>query len=190
MNKIIFLTFTFLFFNCNFLLANNFKLNIGLSYSYANINDPEYDFVNKYETIKNPRDQLKSISVGISKFYNNFNWSINTNRFFNKQIKRNVKRKSDGLIFENKTKTTIDSLLLGYRIKRFNPSLIVTNVEASKFLYYNDVLVGYEKKRAIIPGINLAYFATKNLIPSFSYILSNKEMDLEGAFSLNINYIF
>lgn len=189
--KLITISFIFLLSTCNIVLANDVRWNVGISYFYANINDPEYDFVDKYETLKNPKDQFKSISVGLSKFYdNNFNWSISTNRLFNSEIKRSVKRKSDGLIFQNETKTTIDSLLLGYRIKRFNPSLIIANVEASKFLYYNNSLVKYENKRAIIPGINLGYFVTKNFVPSFSYILPNKELDLEGAFSLNINYIF
>ena len=189
--KLAIISFIFLLSACNLTLANDVRWNVGISYFYANINDPEYDFVNKYETLKNPKDQFKSISIGLSKFYdNNFNWSINTNRLFNSEIKRSVKRKSDSLIFQNETKTTIDSLLLGYRIKRFNLSLIIGNVEASKFLYYNNSLVGYENKRAIIPGFNLGYFITKNFIPSFSYILINKELDLEYGFSLNINYIF
>lgn len=191
MKSIIIISFIFLLSTCNFALSNDVRWNTGISYFYANINDPEYDFVDKYETLKNPKDQLKSISIGLSKFYdNNFNWSISTNRLFNSEIKRSVKRKSDGLIFQNETKTTIDSLLLGYVIKRFNPSLIIVNVEASKFLYYNNSLVGYENKRAIVPGFNLGYFATKNFVSSFSYILPNKELDLEGAFSLNTNYIF
>jgi hypothetical protein len=189
--KSIIISFIFLLSTCNFALSNDVRWNTGISYFYADINDPEYDFVDKYETLKNPKDQLKSISIGLSKFYdNNFNWSISTNRLFNSEIKRSVKRKSDGLIFQNETKTTIDSLLLGYVIKRFNPSLIIVNVEASKFLYYNNSLVGYENKRAIVPGFNLGYFATKNFVSSFSYILPNKELDLEGAFSLNTNYIF
>lgn len=189
--KSIIISFIFLLSTCNFVLANDVRWNVGVSYFYANINDPEYDFVDKYETLKNPKDQFKSISIGLSKFYdNNFNWSISTNRLFNSEIKRSVKRKSDGLIFQNETKTTIDSLLLGYVIKRFNPSIIIANVEASKFLYYNNFLVGYQNKRTIVPGFNLGYFATKNFMPSFSYILPNKELDLKGAFSLNINYIF
>lgn len=121
--KLITISFIFLLSTCNIVLANDARWNAGISYFYANINDPEYDFVDKYETLKNPKDQFKSISVGLSKFYdNNFNWSISTNRLFNSEIKRSVKRKSDGLIFQNETKTTIDSLLLGYRIKRFNYS--------------------------------------------------------------------
>jgi len=191
MKKSIVISFIFLLCNCNFLLANNVKLNIGVSYSYANINDPKYDFINKYETIKNPTDQFKSISIGLSKFYsNNFNWSISTNRLFNSEIKRSVKRKSDNLIFQNKTKTTIDSLLLGYRIKRFNPSLIIANVEINKSLYYQNLLVGYENKHSILSGLNLSYFTTKNFVPSFSYILPNKELHLKSVFSLNFNYIF
>ena len=94
------ISFIFLLSTCNFALANDVRWNVGISYFYANINDPEYDFVDKYETLKNPKDQFKSISVGLSKFYdNNFNWSISTNRLFNSEIKRSVKRKSDGLIF-------------------------------------------------------------------------------------------
>jgi hypothetical protein len=191
MKKLIALSFIFLFSTCNIVLAGEIKYNVGLSYLYANINDSKFDYVDKYETITNPKDQLKSISVGISKFYNNnFNWSLNTNRLYNQEIKRTVKRKSDGLLFQNETKTTIDSLIVAYRVKRFNPGLLLANVEMSKFLYYKGSLVGYENKHAILGGLNLAYFATKNLIPSVSYILPNKELDLEGAVSLNINYLF
>lgn len=189
--KSILFSFAFLLSTHNFALANSVTWNLGLAYIYTNTNDPQYNFVDKYENLKNPKDQLKSISVGLSKFYdNNFNWSISTNRLFSGEIERSVKRKSDGLIFENKSKVTIDPLLLGYKIKRFNISLIVANVKASKFLYYNGSLVGYENKSAILPGFNFGYFANKNFIPSFSYILPNKELDLEGALSLNINYIF
>jgi len=190
MKSIVF-SFAFLLSTHNFALANSITWNLGLSYIYTNINDPQYNFVDKYENLKNPKDQLKSISVGLSKFYdNNFNWSISTNRLFSGEIERSVKRKSDGLIFENKSKVTIDPFLLGYKVKRFNISLIVANVKASKFLYYNGSLVGYENKSAILPGFNFGYFANKNFIPSFSYILPSKELDLEGALSLNINYIF
>ena len=185
------LIFLILFINCNFAFANDIKLNVGVSYFYADVNDPEYYFVDKYETLKNPKYQFKSVFLGLSKFYdNNFNLSVNTNRLFNTKLKRDVKRKSDNLVFKNKTETIIDSILFGYKIKRYNLSLIISNVKVGKFLYYKNSLVGYEKKTAITSGINLGYFATKNFIPSFTYILPNKHLNLRSAFSLNINYIF
>lgn len=184
---------TFIFFNFffNYAFASSIKYNIGLSYLYANINDANFDFVNKYESITNPKDQLKSISFGISKFYdNNFNWSLNTNRLHNRQVRRKVRRKSDGVLFENGTKTTIDSLILSYKIKRYNLGLILANIQMSKSLYYRDSLVSYNNKNTILGGLNIAYFVSKNFVPSVSYILPNKELDLEGAVSLNINYLF
>ena len=186
--------FTFLLilpFQCSPLLAETTKFSVGLSYMYANINDKDFDFVEKYELVKNPKDQLQSFNISSSVFYDNgINIAFSTNRLFNKSIKRSVKRKSDGLIFKNETKTTIDSINLAYKVKRFNPGIVLANVGMSKHLFYNDRVVGYEKKNAIVGGFNLGYFATKHLLPSVTYILPNKELDLEGAVSFNINYLF
>ena len=171
--------------------ANDIKLNIGSSYTYINVNDPDYYFVDEYESLTNLNDQLGNISFGISKFYNsNFNWSINTNRLFNNGVKREVKRKKDNVLFYNKTSTEIDSLTLGYRVNRFNPSLIIAKVKVNKFLYHEDLLLGGEKETSTLLGFNLGYFINKKIITSLSYISPNKKLDLESAFSLNVNYIF
>ena len=169
--------------------AKNIKFNIGLSYLYANINDKNYDYVDKYESAESLKDQ--SFNVGASTFFeNNINISLSTNRFLENPVKRTVLRKRDKLQFLNKTKTTIDSISIGYKIKRFNPAVILANVKMQKSLYYKDNLVGKSSNTTIVGGINLGYFVTKNIMASASYILPNRELDLESAFAINLNYLF
>lgn len=176
--------------SCVPLLAATYKTNIGLSYMYANINDKDFDYVNKYEMVKSPKDQLGSLTLGFSAFYDNVNITISSNRLLNNDIKRTVKRKSDGLIFHTKTKTIIDSLNVGYNIQRFNPGLVLANVAMSKHLFYQGDQAGYLNKHAIVGGFSLGYFITRHLTPSIIYILPNSELGLESAFSININYLF
>ena len=185
------LTLSILLSQCNIALAEKQAFGVGLSYMYANINDKDFDFINKYESVKNPKDQFRSVNFSSSVFYDNgFNTTISTNRLLNNETKRTVKRKSDGLTFQNETKTTIDSITLGYKINRFNPVIVLANVGMSKHLFYKNNLVGYEKKHSIVGGFNLGYFTLTRFIPSVTYILPNKELDLEGAFSINVNYLF
>lgn len=169
--------------------ANNIKYNIGVSYLYANINDKNYDYVDKYESAESLKDQ--SFNIGASTFFkNNINVSLSTNRLLENPVRRAVIRKKDKLQFLNKTKTTIDSISIGYKIKRFNPSIVLANVKMQKSLYYKDNLVGKSSNATILGGVNLGYFITKNIIASTSYILPNQELDLESAFVINLNYLF
>lgn len=167
------------------------RLNVGVSLGYININDKTYNYANKYELIKNPRDQLKSFSLGYSAFFkNNVNISLSTNRLTTAKYDRTVTRKSDGVSFLNKSTTKIDSLILSYRIKRFNTGLILANVKMNKYLFYNNARVGSTKKTAILGGINLGYFVNKNIVTSLSFIIPNQELELESATLFNINYLF
>lgn len=167
------------------------KASVGLSYMYININDPDFEYIDKYEVIKSPKDQLNNINLSYSVFYDNsFNVSFSTNRLFNNKLSRSVRRKTDNTVFQSNTETVIDSLAIGYKINRFNPALVLSNVGVKKSLYYNGNQVGFEKNSTIVGGLNLGYFATKNFLPSVTYIMPNKELDLKGAYSININYFF
>lgn len=177
-------------FTCSASFAKSSSLVLGLSYLCTNTNDKDFDYINKYEEVKNPKEQLKNLSLGYSTFYKNFNSTLSTNRIFSRKSKRSVIRKADNILFKSQTKLTVDSLTLGYRVDRFNPAIVLANVTSSNHLLYNGSVVAYEKKSTIVGGVQLGYFVTRNLIPSLVYILPNKELDLEGALTVNFNYLF
>lgn len=169
-------------FSCNHAFAG---LTLGTSAIYANINDPRYEFVKEYEIA------AKSLTVGYSKaFYNNINLSIQTNRLYNPTATRSVIDTKTGVTLQNKSKLTTDNLLIGYRFGRFIPAVIVSNIKLDKTLYYKGNFQGKETNHAIVYGLNLGYMLTRHVNTSFIYIAPNKELYLESAFGIGINYLF
>ncbi len=172
------------------LLANDLKFYLSISSIYTNINDPNYKFINNKEIIKDPLNSIKSLNAGLSKqFDNGLNLSIQTNRFVNFPITRSVIN-NQGVILQNKSKLTSDTLLIGYKIKRFIPSLLISNSKLDKSLYYQNKFQGNQVNHSIITGININYFLTKNIQSSFIYIAPNKEFNLESGLGLGLTYVF
>ena len=188
--KLILISFVSLLSSCNIVLAKDFSFNIGVSAIYANINDPKYDFVDKYETVKNPFNSIKSINTGITKSFNNLNITIQTNRLINSALTRNVVDKQTGITLQNKSKITSDTLLVGYRFGRFVPALLVSNTKLEKSLYYKNKFQGNQTNHAILYGLNFGYLLSKNTNVSLIYIAPNKELNLESAIGLGFNYLF
>jgi len=181
MKKIIFIL---LFISSN---AFAFKPYVGTSLFYSNINDPKYIALNEFESITNPN--LNSIYVGILHSKNNVVFSIQTNRLFNRSDDISVVD-ANNTVFRNKVKITNDTALLGFRFNRLTPSLLITNTRVDKALFYKGGFVASSSKHSILYGVNLSYFLTKNIVPSFTYIAPNKEQYLESSFGLSINYLF
>lgn len=184
MIKIIFTLIFFLSYN-KILYAKNFNVNLGLSTFYANIKDPKYSFVNKYESVGNV-----NFSAGITKTFDKISLTLQTNRLGNRFIKRTVINNKTQKTLQNHSKLTADTLLVGYRYKRIVPALMLSNIKLEKSLYYNGILQGKSKQNTIITGLNLAYFITKNISSSVFYIMPNKKIYLKDSFGLGINYIF
>lgn len=170
--------------------ASRTTANIGTSIIYTNINEPNYNFANDKEQIKDGKTAFKSITYGLTHFQNNFAFTIQTNRFLNSSIKRAVVDKRTGMTLHNKSKLTNDTFLIGYRFGRVIPSLLLSNAKLQKSLYYNGVFQGKETKHSFVYGASVSYFLTKNLNSSLIYIAPNKELNLESAIGLGFNYLF
>lgn len=175
---------------CDILLAKDFNFNIGTSIIYANINDPKYNFVNEYETLKNPIKSIKSLTTGITKTFDKVNITIQTNRFINFPITRMVIDKKTGINLQNKSKIINDTILIGYRFNRIVPSLLISNTKLEKSLYYKGNFQGKQTNHTILYGVNLLYLLSRNTNTSLFYIAPNKEINLESAIGLGINYLF
>lgn len=188
--KLILISFISLLSSYDLLLAKDFSFNVGVSAIYANINDPKYDFVNEYETIKDPLNSIKSITTGITKTFDKVNITIQTNRFINFPITRTVIDKRTGINLQNKSKITNDTIFIGYRFNRVVPSLLVSNTKLEKSLYYKGNFQGKQTNHTILYGVNLSYLLSRNTNASLFYIAPNKEINLESAIGLGINYLF
>lgn len=183
--KFLFFIFLTMFLAIQLAKADNLKLNVGLNSLHSNINDPNYSYVNQYEDIKN-----LNISAGATYIFDNkIVLGFSTNRLYRPERKRTAENNS-GVEFENKTKLTTDSFLIGYAYKRFIPSIFIANVRDQEALYYKGQQVGSSDKTAILAGVNLSYFLTKEIAGSVFYVLPNQELNLESGFGVGINYYF
>jgi len=167
------------------LFAKNVNFTIGLSSIYTNINDPNFSFVNKYESL-----EKINFTTGITKNFDKIYIGLNTNRLGNSFYKRTVIYNKTGQIFQNKSRITADTLLVGYRYKRIIPAVVFSNVKLEKLLYYNNVLQAKKNNNTILFGLNLSYIINKNINSFIFYIMPNKELYLKNSFGFGINYIF
>jgi len=188
--KLILISFISLLSSCDILLAKDFSFNVGVSAIYANINDPKYDFINEYETVKDPLNSIKSINTGITKSFDNLNFTIQTNRLINLPLTRSIIDKRTGVTLQNKSKIISDTLIIGYRFGRFVPALLVSNTKLDKSLYYKGNFQGKQTNHAILYGLNFGYLLSRNTNASLIYITPNKELNLESAIGLGFNYLF
>lgn len=162
---------------------------ISLSMPILDINDPRYDYINQKETFFDFENTIETPSLGIIGSYNNFVFSISSNRLLNEPTERRVKLRSSGLELTNVIETKVDILSLGYRMGVFTPSVIIANAQIDKDLFFNDTILGTEKESEILKGFSLGYFLSKNEFLSFSYIIENKDLYLNQAFILNLTYL-
>lgn len=159
---------------------------IGINSIYTNINDPNLKYSDKW----NPIDNITSINTGLSLNHDNIMLGFTTNRLFNRAVERNVKSKKTGREYQNKTKTDVDSIFLGYQIRRWQPALFLANANVEKSLYQNDTLLNRTKQSSILYGVSLGYSLTRHIQASVVYIVPNQEQYLESGFGIGLNYIF
>ena len=184
MIKIIFALIFFI--SCNKIaLAKNVNFSIGLSSIYTNVDDPNYSFVDKYETI-----ERINFNVGLTTIFDKINITAQTNRLVNSFSKRTIIDRKTQNILQSKTKITADTLLIGYRFNRIIPAITLSNIKSEKLLYYKNILRAQRNNYVILYGLNLSYFFTKNINSSIFYIMPNKELHLKDSFGFGINYIF
>lgn len=127
-----------------------------------------------------------SINASYGYFFlaSNYTFTISSNRLVNKTQNQFIQSKTTGKAYELKTRLRADSLLIGYKFKRFNPAIVVSNARLERTLTARKV------NNALLYGLNVNYFIDKNYSISGTYIAPNKEFGLVGAGLLSINYFF
>lgn len=181
MQKII--LFSFIFFSfCSELYAAS-KLYLGTSVIKADINDPNFKFINEKEL------NINSLNVGVFDSYKNFTLSIQTNRLINYPITRSVVSQN-GTVYQNKSKMINDTVLIGYRLDRFIPSVLISNTKLNKSLWYKGNYIAGQTNHALLYGVNLGYLLTNNINANLFLIAPDKELNLKSAAGISLNYLF
>jgi hypothetical protein len=181
-------SYFFLIKNANSAMTSSY---IGTSWTYANVNYPEYKFTNEYEAFTNPKQNVRSINYGQNiEFDNKLFVNGGTNRFLNKDVSRAVIHIPTNTTMFNKTKITTDYILLGKRYNKLLPAISLINMKVDKKLYKNNNHIGRQKNHALLYGFGVGYLLTEKVNASVYYIAPNKELGLTSAFTLSIYYNF
>ncbi len=186
--RLCFIVIPLLFLDCHILYAGDLKGNVGTSANYLNINDDNYEYVSNSDQFK-----LSSISVGLSYKIDQKHpilISATTNRLFNQPTSRQVVNKKTGRSFENRTKTTADTLILGYQLNRFIPAVFISNVGVDKRLYRDNEQIDKTKQHTLLYGFQLTCFYDKALAFSAAFLAPNQELGLETGVVLTASYHF
>jgi hypothetical protein len=163
--------------------------HIGTSFIYSNINDDNYEFVNKYEEIKNP--SFSGLNYGFTTEYKKLVIDISSNRLTNLDISRSVIHNKTRQTFLNKTKTTFDSLSIGTKFyDRIVGSVFLANTKINKRIYQDRSLLGKEVKHSILYGINFNYFVTRETSVSVLAIAPDQEFNLKFSLGFGVNFYF
>lgn len=181
MQKIILICFLFFCF-CQELWAAP-RLYLGTSIIKSDINDPNFKFVNEKEL------NINSLNVGLFDSYKNFTLSIQTNRLINYSVTRSVVSQN-GTMYQNKSKMINDTVLIGYRLERFIPSVLVSNAKLNKSLWYKGNYIAGQTNNTLLYGVNFGYLLTKNINANLFLIAPNKELNLKSATGISLNYLF
>ena len=184
LTHIIKLTLTLLFLSSP---AFATTLSVGTTLSFLNINDPDFEYITNRDQL-----QLSSVSIGLNQRIAKtpFIASISTNRFINREVSREVKSKKSGVVFTNKTKTEVDSFILGYQLGRYIPNVGIANVGVDKSIYYAGKLAGEKQQHTILGIFGLTYIVSKDISITSTFTLPNKELNLEAGVVFGINYNF
>lgn len=152
--------------------------NIGISYFDVRSEDKQFRYVdNKIEP---------NLTIGYSKAFDNIVVSVNTNRL-NFTSKRRIADKRNKE-YQLETRSNIDSLQLGYKIKNIVPSIFIANASVVKKLSSQNETLSKTKYHTLLYGLNFTFFANKNISSSFIYVRPNKTLQTNHTFGLSINY--
>lgn len=127
---------------------------------------------------------LPTLSIGYFTNIKNLTATIQTNRISNFSNKEFIKSKEDGKAYELKNRLTADTISIGYKFNKLNPSFFVSNVKSEKKTKQRKI------NHAIIFGLNLNYFCAKNISVATAIVAPNKELGLTIAGLLSLNYFF
>jgi hypothetical protein len=127
---------------------------------------------------------LPTASIGYFTNIKNLTGTIQTNRISNFVNKEFIKNKIDGKAYELKSRLTADTISFGYKFGKFNPAIFISNVKLQKTITKRKI------NHAILFGLNLNYFYSKNISVVTAIVAPNKELGLTVAGLLSLNYFF
>ena len=168
-------------------LANS--LYVGTSIIHIKSNNKSYKAVNKYEAIKNPSQNIRSVVIGYSMtLKKNLVVNLSSNRFLSKEITTTVTSSSTELTY--KRKLTIDTLQIGKRYNYIVPAILISNARLNSKFYYNGTYKGGEIRHDILYGFSLTAILSKELSIISFYILPNNDLSVQYALGLGLNVSF
>ncbi len=161
------------------------KVGFGIIHGFEDYKDFSYTDQENYE------DGFKTINLNVTHFLNNgLNFSIGSNRLINYKHKRKAIQSNHEFNYEYQS--FVDTLMIGYKIKRVNTSLVLANVTL-KSRAYNNYFNEKEEISAIIPAINFSYHLISvkgiSIVPSVSFYRS-AELGITKGLLANINFMF
>lgn len=162
------------------------SISIGTTMSFLKIDDPNFKYINNNDQL-----QLSSLNLGLHYQPNKtaFVYSVLTNRILNRGVNRQVRSKNNNNIYTNTTKVIADTIMLGYQIRQFIPSVFLSNVNVDKAILINNVYK-HDIKNSFIWGINTTYYLTKNINLTSSIVMPNKKFNINTGIIFGANYIF
>lgn len=178
-------TILILFFLTSTANAGVTKFGISFGHSFEDYKNFEFtDHANFENNFKTP-------NFNLTHFYKNgLVTSINSNRLINYKSKRQASQ--SGQDFSYEYQTFIDSLSVGYKIKKVTTSLILANVNAESRAY-NQYFDKQSKVSAIVPALNFSYhlttFKSVSVVPSVS-LYSSSALGITRGMLANINFMF
>ena len=167
--------------------ANAGVTKFGVSFGHSFEDHKDFEFTDH----ANFEDNFKTPNFNITHFYKSgFVTSASSNRLINYKSKRHARQ--SGQDFNYDYQSFVDTLSVGYKIKKVTTSLILANVNLESRAY-NNYFDKESKISAIVPALNFSYHLTSfkgvNVIPSVSFYSSNG-LGITRGMLANINFMF
>ena len=177
-------TILILFLSTN---ANAGITKFGVSFGHSFEDHKDFEFTDH----SNLENSFKTPNFNITHFYKNgFVTSISSNRLINYKSKRHARQSDQDFSYEHQS--FIDTLSVGYKIKKVTTSLILANVNLESRAY-TDYFYEKSKISAIVPAINFSYHLTTfkdvSVVPSISFY-SSSSLGITRGMLANINFMF
>lgn len=128
--------------------------------------------------------------IGLKANYKAYNIIAQTNRVLNKEQVMNVITRDSGLPLSAKIETTIDTLRFGRQFGKFLPTINIANVKVAETISSGSYVLGKRKNSMIVPAGSLYYLVDKNFSISMDYYPQLKEVYVDRAVAVSLNYNF
>lgn len=185
MRKLIISLIVTLLFPISVTNAGVTKFGVSFGHSFEDYKNFEFTDHTNFE------DNLKTPNFNITHFYKNgFVTSASSNRLINYKSKRHARQSDQDFSYE--IQSFIDTISVGYKIKKVTTSLILANVNLESRAY-NNYFDKKSKISAIVPALNFSYHLTTfkgvSIVPSVSFY-SSSGLGITRGMLANINFMF